>query len=413
MKVLVLAARGLQAGAVGCYGNPWIDTPALDALAAGGVVFDWHLADAADPAGARRAWRTGRCHLPAPDAPPPGNAPDLMDVLKEQGTFTCLLVDGSRPCAEEFEAGRGEVFHAAPQGGETPLESVLEAARSALGRLAGRDRWLLWVDLATTLPPWDVPEEFQEPYFREEPLDDEDDEEDDEEEPVEYEPLLPLPDPAEGPMDPEDDELFLRLWSSYAAAVTYLDAAVGELTEAVADQDVVIVFTADHGYPLGEHGVVGLKQAACHEEVIHVPLILRFPGGAEAGRRVAALTQAVDLAPTLAELFGTLLGSAQGHSLLPLARGQVEQVREYACSGLEVEGAIGWALRTPEWALLLPERSAEGETRGPQLYVKPDDRWEVNDVIQHHLELAENLEHTLREFVAKRGAVQPPSKLGD
>jgi arylsulfatase A-like enzyme len=401
MKALVLAARGLQAGAVGCYGNPWIDTPALDALAAGGVVFDQHFADAADPAGARRAWRTGRYHLPAPL---PEVSPDLLVVLKEHGVFTCLVVDDSRPATPDFESGWGEVIHAAPVGDESPLECVLETARGALGRLAGRDQWLLWVDLATALPPWDVPEEFQEPYFREEPLEDEEDEADDEEEPVEYEPLLPLPDPAEGPIDPSDDELFLRLWSSYAAAVSYLDAAVGELAEAIANQDVVLLFTADHGYPLGEHGVVGLKHAACHEEMIHVPLILRLPGGAEAGRRVAALTQAVDLEPTLAELFGAPMGSAQGRSLLPLARGQVEQIREVACAGREVEGEIGWALRTPEWAFLLPARTAEGEARGPQLYVKPDDRWEVNDVIQHHPELAENLERTLREFVAKCGS---------
>ena len=52
MKVLVLAARGLQAAYVGCYGNPWIATPNLDALAAEGVVFDRHFADRADAAGA-------------------------------------------------------------------------------------------------------------------------------------------------------------------------------------------------------------------------------------------------------------------------------------------------------------------------------------------------------------------------
>jgi hypothetical protein len=38
--------------------------------------------------------------------------------------------------------------------------------------------------------------------------------------------------------------------------------------------------------------------------------------------------------------------------------------------------------------------------RGPQLYVKPDDRWEVNDVRQHHLEVAEHLEDVLRGFVS-------------
>jgi len=44
MKVLVLAARGLQTAYLGCYGNPWIATPNLDALAASGVVFDQHFA---------------------------------------------------------------------------------------------------------------------------------------------------------------------------------------------------------------------------------------------------------------------------------------------------------------------------------------------------------------------------------
>jgi arylsulfatase A-like enzyme len=402
MKALVLVARGLQAAAIGCYGNTWIDTPALDALAAEGIVFDQHLADAPDAAGARRAWRTGRYQFAAP---PPADALDLLEVLRQQGVFTCLIVDDSRPFPSDFAAGWGEVVHVAPpEGDATPLERVVETARTVLGRLAGRDDWLVWVDLATTLPPWDVPVEFQEPYFREEPLDDE--EEDatvDEEEPVEYEPLLPLPDPAEGPIDPSDDELFLRLWSSYAAAVSYLDAAVGELVDAVGDREVLLLFTADHGYPLGEHGVVGFARPWPHSEVIHVPLILRLPGGAEAGRRVAALTQAVDLAPTMAVLFGTPLGSAQGHGLFPLARGQVEQVREFACAGLAVGCASEWTLRTPEWAFLLPVQSpAEQPPRQPQLYVKPDDQWEVNNVIQHHPELAEKLEQTLRAFVAKK-----------
>jgi arylsulfatase A-like enzyme len=402
MKVLVLVARGLQARAIGCYGNTWIDTPALDALAAEGVVFDWHFADSAD---ARHAWRSGRYRLPTPDAPPSGDAPDLLNLLGQQGVFTCLLVDDSHPTPPDFDAGWGEVVHVAPpEGGETSLERMLETARGTLARLEGRDNWLLWVDVATLLPPWDVPEEFQEPYFREEPLDDEEDETDseEEEEPIEYEPLLPLPDPVEGPMNPEDDDPFLRHWSTYAAAVSYLDAAVAELIEAVGDRDISILFTADHGYPLGEHGVVGRVRPWLYEEVIHVPLILRLPGGAEAGRRVHALTQAVDLAPTLADLFGAPMESAQGHGLLPLVRGQVGQVREYACAGLEVDGSIEWALRTPEWAFLLPVKTPEDHpAREPQLYFKPDDPWEVNNVIQHHPELAEKLEQMLREFVAR------------
>jgi arylsulfatase A-like enzyme len=401
MKALVLVARGLQLGALGCYGNAWIQTPALDGLAAEGVVFDQHFADGADPSGARRAWRTGRYHLPAP--PPSGDSSsqgDLLASLRGKGIFTCLIGDNSRPSLPEFEAGWDEVERLGPTEEATALEAVLEAADAALGRLAEREDWLLWIDVGTVLPPWDVPEEFQGPYFEEETAAAE--EEEDEE--AEEGPLLtPLREVEPGTIDPEDDALFLSVQSSYAAAVSYLDAGISQLLESLhergRDEEVLVVFTSDCGQNLGEHGVLGAVRPWLHDEVIHLPLIIRLPAGSESGRRVFALTQGVDLAPTLADWFAAALEEAHGHSLLPLMHGDVEQIRPYACAGLEVGQAIEWALRTPEWACLLPVQASEDATRKPQLYVKPDDRWEVNDVRQHHLELAEQLEQTLREFV--------------
>jgi hypothetical protein len=57
-------------------------------------------------------------------------------------------------------------------------------------------------------------------------------------------------------------------------------------------------------------------------------------------------------------------------------------------------------------------RPAPGDPPRPaQLYVKPDDRWEVNNVLQHHLELSEHLEQTLRGFVeatTRPGPLQLP-----
>ena len=264
----------------------------------------------------------------------------------------------------------------------------------------------MWADLGTPLPPWEVPDEFLEPYFTDEPAAEDELDEEEEEQPAE--PLEPLTDPPEGPVDPQDDTLFLRLQSTYASAVTYLDAGIAEVLEALAGQpgaeEVVIVLTADCGLPLGEHGMVGLVRPWLYHERVHVPLILRLPGSAQSGRRVWALTQAVDLAPTLAELYGVSPGPAHGHSLLPLARGQAEQVRAYACSGAQIGEEIEWALRTHDWAFLLP---VQVESRQPQLYVKPDDRWEVNDVLARHIEQAEALERTLRAFVAAAGRPGP------
>ena len=56
-------------------------------------------------------------------------------------------------------------------------------------------------------------------------------------------------------------------------------------------------------------------------------------------------------------------------------------------------------LRTPTWALHVPMTGA------PQLYVKPEDRWEVNDLYQQQVETADEMEKTLRAFAA--GIRQP------
>src|SRR5262249_1994830 len=132
------------------------------------------------------------------------------------------------------------------------------------------------------------------------------------------------------------------------------------------------------------------------------------------GRRVAALTQTVDLLPTFFDAFGITPPLLHGHSLLPLARGKANHIRAYACAGLRTGDGVEWALRTPECYFLLPlltprrdqERGARGEQAAPgvshpspELYVKPDDRWEINNVYQHHLELAEHLERVLHGFV--------------
>jgi arylsulfatase A-like enzyme len=420
MKVLVVVARGLQAGALSCYGNAWIESPNLDFLASEGVVFDQHLADAVDADAVRRVWRTGRYHLPGSSEI---EAADLIAALRARNVFTCLIRDTSPekgdaahlytnelrplfPATTAFEESWDQVVRVAPpppDSEDTPLVLALEAARIALRKLAGRTDWLLWLEVATPLPPWDVPEGFREPYFTApEATEESADETEDDEAEEEVEILEPITGVAPGEIDPGDDTLFLRLQSSYAAAVTYLDAGIGQLLEDLGEaaDDVLLVVTTDGGQQLGEHGVVGPVRPWLHEEVVHLPLIVRLPGGAEAGRRIASLTQPVDLAPTLADVFETSLPSAQGHSLVPLMQGDAEQVRDYAVAGHRLGKYAEWYLRTREWAFLLPEADEEAQPpRTPQLYVKPDDRWEVNNVVQHQPELIERMERTLRAFV--------------
>jgi arylsulfatase A-like enzyme len=401
-KVVVVALRGVSLGLLGCYGNDWIDTPALDRLAAESVVFDQHFADRPDPAGAARSWRRGRYDLPARAATPEVSpSVDLLNLLSTAEVPAVLVHDDSRPGAEEFLQSWSDVRRVPATADEgTALERSLEAAVTSLEELGGRERWLLWLSLATALPPWDVPESFRTRYFLPQPAEEE------EEEPAEdVAPLEPLADPTPGLIDPDDDALFLRLRYSAAGATAYLDAGLALLLDHLREsrqlEDITLIVTADHGFPLGEHGVVGTVRPWLHEELVHIPLIVRLPAKARAGRRVSALTQSLDLMPTLLDILGLPPSPVHGHSLLPLAHGTVDQVRPYAVMGHRVGDAIEWALRTPEWMYLLPLGSGPGDaTRPPQLFVKPDDRWEVNDVRQHHLDLAEHVEQVLPAFAA-------------
>jgi arylsulfatase A-like enzyme len=386
MKALVLAAPWVHLGYLGCYGSDWVRTPNLDRLAAEGVVFDQHYADCPTPTaafanaadiGPNRSWWTGRFAFPgAAPVQAPGS---LLGLLEAQGIATGRVVAPHRLATQP-----------APPSLDFPFEEIVDA----LEGLAARDRWLLWVDLPGLAPPWAVPDEILSIYFAEEPGEDE-------------EPLTPWPDPPDGPLDRDDGLDRERLQTTYAAAVSFTDAQLGllldELRERALYESLLIVFTSDRGLALGEHGVVG--RTGLHEVFLHLPLLLRLPGGAEAGARVAGLTQPVDLFPTLLEAFGVAAPEAHGHSLLPLTRGTVEQGRPYACAGLAVGAGVEYALRTPEWGLHLPPQAPGEAPPRPQLFVKPDDRWEVNDVLQHHLDRAEALERTLRGFVA---ATQPP-----
>ena len=233
--------------------------------------------------------------------------------------------------------------------------------------------------------------------------------------------MEPLLNPVPGPLPAPADESFQRLQFTYAAAVAYLDELVGSVCATLRDRNLadetLLLVTTDHGQALGEHGIVGSFRPWLHDELIHIPLLMRLPGGIGAGRSIAALTQSVDLHATLLDAFGVQAPPNHGYSLLPLARTETEDMRAFACSFLKLGEREEWALRTSEWAFILPVAQAiDDPVRGPQLYVKPEDRWEVNNVLQHHLDLGERLEAMLREFMAaprRIGLEKPWRTFGD
>lgn len=417
MRAIVFVLRGCPAGWLGTYGNEWVATPHLDRLAAEGVVFDRHISDRPDAEGACAAWLGG--------VMPSGSR--LPDVLRAANIRT-VLVRANHPDTDApgwFYADWDEVFDARPQEQDrSPLDQFIRSVPTLLEHLAAVPNFLLWVETNRLLPPWDIPQDVFEAYLSEaetsedadhKQQEEEEDEEEHDEEPESREEVksqddpeqpefsvTPWSDPPIGPMDTTDPDALEWLHTSFAALVTTLDAELGSVFDLLRarglDQSATWLVTSDFGFPLGEHGLIGPYRPWLHEELVHLPLIMRLPAGAEAGRRVAGFTQPPDLAPTLLDLFGVKPPDGMtGYSLLPLARGEAESVRPHAITELELGDAAESAIRTNEWAYLLPLRIPEGETREPQLYEKPDDRWEVNDLRPRNIERADELEDLLKK----------------
>lgn len=112
----------------------------------------------------------------------------------------------------------------------------------------------------------------------------------------------------------------------YYRLITGVDDVVGDLIaqlrERRLDDNTVILFTADNGFYLGEHGLAG--KWFMHEESIRIPLFVFDPRtpGAMRGRRLRQTVLNIDMAPTILELAGVPIPARmQGKSIVPLMRG--------------------------------------------------------------------------------------------
>ena len=117
--------------------------------------------------------------------------------------------------------------------------------------------------------------------------------------------------------------------ANYGGEASAADAALGRALEALRRagrlDGTLVVVTSDHGEEFHEHGGWTHGQSL-FRELVHVPLLLRLPGGG-AGRRVAAPVSLVDVAPTVAAAAGVACSARfSGRSLLPMAAGEAAPV---------------------------------------------------------------------------------------
>lgn len=199
--------------------------------------------------------------------------------------------------------------------------------------------------------------------------------------------------------------------AAYYACVSYLDAQVGLILDGVAaaslTENTIVVFAADHGFQLGEHGM--WSKFSLFEQSTRVPLIVHVPGAPANGSSTEALVELVDLMPTLAEWWGLPPATVwEGDSFHPLLSDPGQRWKSAVFASIPIQG-LGRMVRTrdfrySEWRRdrSLPHESPPAER---ELYDLVNDPGEQRNLIDNPLYAA-----VVREMEARLRAGPPAAR---
>ncbi len=204
-----------------------------------------------------------------------------------------------------------------------------------------------------------------------------------------------------GLINPEKQK---ELIHGYYACVSYIDAQVGKIIEAVKEngllENTTIILWGDHGWHLGDHG-----QWAKHsnfEQATRSPLIIVDPK-TKKNNFNSSPTEFIDVFPTLVELSELKNpDNLQGKSLVPILTGKSKKVKDYAVSQYPRGKAMGYALRNERYRYVAWYKNRnsikEQDIIIKELYDYKNDPEETVNMVGIERELAEEFQLSLNKF---------------
>jgi hypothetical protein len=388
---VVVVVDRLGAGWLGPYGNTWIPTPSLNQLAAQSLLCEFVVGDSYSLVDAYHSYWSG---LPAFCSATPSWS-SLPQLAAQAGLQPVLITDAEEitqhPLVEGFEEGK--LLRVKPPQRlvasveQTRLAQLFHMAGEAITR--GDQPSFVWIHAQGPNAAWDAP------YPLREQLADEDD-------PPPLQFAAPVHQALAKGYDP--DEL-LGIVQSYAAEVVSFDESLGALLKTIDatldPRETLLVLTSPRGYALGEHLAIGSAGDSLRGEVLQVPLLVRFPEQAHRLTRLISLHQPVDLFATIAAALQTDAPTGWGSDLARVARGELAaSPLAIASSGKEI------ALRSPAW---LFRKAITDEAAKVELYAKPDDRWEVNEISARAPDVVEQFEACWSAIEPQLSRQSPPT----
>jgi arylsulfatase A-like enzyme len=389
-NLLIVVLDAARADHAGCYGYPRETTPNIDAIAAESLVFEQHFSQFPHTRSSTVSLFTGQypdTHGVYGHGGTPPEGPSLAQALRATG-FETAFFSGWLVASPVMGIGGEFEFVSAPTRGRGGRRSRAVSRRNP-GDVASNvsdwlhrrppGRFLAYLHLLQPHPPYEPPEEFVE-LFRSKP-------------PHLWRGRLP----SREIKHTSRREMSLRqIVNLYDANYRYADEAVGELVRLLEQEDsldnTLLIITSDHGEAFGEHGYEGHREGV-YDEHLHVPLLMRFPGDGAPVGRVRALTETVDIFPTVLHLLGLdTPETVQGKSLVPLITGATPRVRDFVFARAEGKPE-SYLIRDENWALIL---FRGGELRA--LYDLAEDPWQTRNVIARESDVAERMMAAFRQF---------------
>ena len=210
------------------------------------------------------------------------------------------------------------------------------------------------------------------------------------------------------PGGPIPDPLQARVWQAYLACVSYVDAQVGRLLEALEtfglSDKTIVVFWGDHGWHLGEHGT--WAKMTLFEWATRVPLLIAAPGHSQPSD-INSLVELVDLYPTLCQLANLPIPKhVEGSNLAPLLSAPEQPWKRAAFSHFpRHDHSMGQSMRTnryryTEWVGL------DGQIMGTELYDHAADPLELVNLASSPSSF-QTVQHLARQMKAGWRAARP------
>jgi len=208
--------------------------------------------------------------------------------------------------------------------------------------------------------------------------------------------------------------------AQYDGAVAYMDACIqsifAQLEQMGVLDDTIVVINSDHGETLYEHEC-WFDHHGIYDNVLHVPLIIRYPKKVPAGLCIEGFNQHKDLVPTLLDLAGIRPGlKFDGQSLMKLIRGKKPSFEsEFYITECTWMRKHGW--RTPQWKLMVALEPDFHFKPPVELYDLVEDPQENNNVAGRRPDVVDALRKRMTRFISKRerqtGKTNPMLTQGD